>query len=405
MVLRSKGQKVLLLYAKAPQEVHNRHAALGSAISSLAGLLQKNGYAVYVNGIFFENPPEIPSETLATGIKSRRMSLVSRLVPKNIVAFIKDFLLFRAYRILYRSIVDVNNFDLIIEFYSYGSNLGYKLAQRLKAKLLVIYDAPIVEEYEAFYGQKPTFQWMITRRQRETLKKCEKIMVYSDPLKKYLIETFDLKDEKIVKYQNLDFSRISFTEAKPSTAVINIGFIGSFLPWHRVDLLVVAFEQLKKMKLPVKLSLVGKGMEFGKLEALVEASKYAQDISMFGYVDGDELAKIKEQIHVGVMPGSNWYGMPAKLLDYGAARMAVVAPNTPAIADNFQDAIEILLFEQDSIDDLVNVLKKVVENEELRNSLGIALQRKIQEKFSEESAMEFYGSLIQSMQVECNVSH
>ena len=90
----------------------------------------------------------------------------------------------------------------------------------------------------------------------------------------------------------------------------------------------------------------------------------------------------KKRIDIGVMPSSNWYGAPNKIFEYGAAKIAVVAPSTPTIVDLFENYKDLLLFENESFDSLYNALLKLVEDKELLKSLAENLHGKIKKKYS-----------------------
>ena len=104
----------------------------------------------------------------------------------------------------------------------------------------------------------------------------------------------------------------------------------------------------------------------------------------------------KKQIDIGVMPSSNWYGAPNKIFEYGAAKIAVVAPSTPTIVDLFENNKDLILFENESFDSLYNSLLKLVENQELLNTLAENLQNKIKSKYSKENTFNFYDNLIKN---------
>jgi len=212
-------------------------------------------------------------------------------------------------------------------------------------------------------------------------------------VKKYVWEKIGMHTT-IQLHQNIDFTRFDFIHEKRLEQTINIGFIGSFLKWHRVDLLLKTFSRLKDEHYNIKLYLLGMGEEYASIKEKWSASKYKEDIFLPGFVDGEELLKLKKRIHVGVMPGSNWYGAPNKIFEYGAAHMAVIAPNTPTINDLFIDKKEVCLFENNSENGLYEGLKKLCDNVELISVLAENLHQKICINYSKTNTFEFYNRLI-----------
>ena len=49
------------------------------------------------------------------------------------------------------------SYDLLIEFYTVGSTLGANLKERTKAKYLLIYDCPVLEQFREMHGTSTLF--------------------------------------------------------------------------------------------------------------------------------------------------------------------------------------------------------------------------------------------------------
>jgi len=223
--------------------------------------------------------------------------------------------------------------------------------------------------------------------------RSQSLVVYSNAVKNYLDKKYNRNLPAFI-HQNVDYTRFDFiNDAKPEGA-INIGFVGSFLKWHRVDLLVDAFVKLKNEGRNVRLFLLGNGMEYGRIREQVAALDMQDAIVMPGFTDGAALLEYKKQFHIGVMPGSNWYGAPNKIFEYGAAAMAVVAPDTPTIADLFKDDEELLLFEMGNGDALYKALLRYISDQALMQRHAASLQRKIKESYSKNITFTFYKELL-----------
>lgn len=383
--------KLLLVYSKSTQELFNRQSALGSYMKCLCELLENGGIEVWINGVSFKELKR--QNVIFKSIAVAKNGSWKKFIPAFIKEFLKDVRVFKSMDKLFDSIPKTSTYDCILEFYNYGSDVGYRIAKQQRIPLLVVFDAPVLEEYMFFHGKKYFNKSKIVDRQLRTLKAAKKIVVYSNPVKEYLNKLTGLNLNTVI-HQNVDFTRFEFLKKKQSGEYIKIGFIGSFLKWHRVDMLIHAFNKLRDHNYPVQLFLIGNGMEFHAVKQLAEHSKYREDIKMTGFLDGKELNDIKEELHIGVMPGSNWYGAPNKIFEYGAAGMAVIAPRTPTIADLFGNEKEVLLFEQDNEEALYQCLKRVCDDKALREHLADTLQRFIRNTYSEEKTADFYNKLI-----------
>jgi glycosyltransferase involved in cell wall biosynthesis len=274
---------------------------------------------------------------------------------------------------------------------------GINSLKKNNKPLVIVYDAPVLEEYEFFHGKKYFFKNKILKRQAQTLKHASHVITYSKAVKKYL-ENLLGHPIKSSTHQNVDFTRFEFVEGKQlDGSPINIGFVGSFLKWHKVDLLINTYNKLRKDGISAKLYLIGNGMEYAAIKEQVGMSKYSCDIQMTGFLDGKELYEYKKQMHIGIMPGSNWYGAPNKIFEYGAANMAVVAPATPTIRDLFTDKDHLLLFDESKEDGLYNSLKMLCQDADLRIRLAKNLQHKIVTTYSEKATFDYYNGIFVNM--------
>ncbi|MEO1451334.1 MAG: glycosyltransferase [Bacteroidota bacterium] len=378
-----------ILYAKSSEELLDRRSALGSYIFSLASVLGKSGLRVRLNE--YEIGGMQPQAKPAATVPGKR-----RLpIPRFFKLWIKDILAFRYQQQLLEKLKAQPAPSAILEFYSYGSRLGAELAQHWGCPLYVLYDGPIVEEYAFFQHRKPIPFRRVQSAQILTLKQADKIIVYSKPMREYVVNLAGLPDDSHIQiHQNVDFSRLEFDRRKEAMPPINIGFVGSFLPWHRVDLLLEAFSRLKGEGLPVRLLLVGYGMEWEKMKALVDQSPYKADIEMPGFLDGEKLFAIKQRIHVGVMPSSNWYGAPNKLFEYGAMNIACVAPSTPTIADIFTPS-EVGMFDNHDGEGLYQALRELCMDPGSVIKQADKMYNRIKTDFGPEKSLAFYQTLME----------
>lgn len=388
-------KKLLLIYGKGSDELLNRQSALGSYILCLLKILEEK-YEIWVNGT--ELSVLLQKEITVLAAPPVKSNLVKKLVPGFLKERRRDNNIFSGHENILSSMPQDQRFDLVMEFYTYGSRLGLNLSKRYACPLVTIFDSPVLEEYEFFHGKKSYGGKTIQHNQDDTLRASSKVVVYSNAVKEY-VAGITQKPENIFIHQNVDFTRFDFLDPKKMGDVIQIGFIGSFLKWHRVDLLINIFEKLRASNIQAKLWLVGSGMEFHSVRQRVETSEFGKDIELTGFCDGEKLLEIKKQLNIGVMPGSNWYGAPNKIFEYGAAGLAVIAPATPTISDLFENGKELLLFEWDNEKSAYAALYRLCTEKTLQQQLSQGLQEKIQEKYSADHTRNFYHSLLSGVTV------
>lgn len=150
---------------------------------------------------------------------------------------------------------------------------------------------------------------------------------------------------------------------------LTLVYMGSFQPWHRVDLLVDA---LPRMDPSVRLLLVGDGA--GREAALARAAELgvADRIVAPGALAGRRMADALAAGDIAVLPGTNDYGQPMKLLDYAAAGLPAVAPDLPPVREVLEPGVTGLLFPPGDRDGLVAAIARLVGDDDLRRRMAAA---------------------------------
>ncbi len=226
---------------------------------------------------------------------------------------------------------DLKDFDIVIEFSSYGGEVGYLCKQKFGTKFIAIYDAPMDLQFEEMYGKHTRFIEKIKNSETKFVKNADLIFCYSHAVSDYLKKEFEINQPIVILpcivWKNGLISPVADKKV--------IGFIGSFLKWHKTLLLVKSFEAVASDFPDLRLCLVGYGEEWEMVNGYCQNSKYRNRIDLTGFVSEIELAKLKSTFTIGVMPGSNWYGSPLKLFEYAESGIAVIAPQTPTVSEYF----------------------------------------------------------------------
>ena len=148
-----------------------------------------------------------------------------------------------------------------------------------------------------------------------------------------------------------------------------VGFVGSFQPWHRVDLLVQAVQALARTH-EIHALLAGEGPELERTMRLVGQLGLTNRFTMLGALQPAQIPPLVSSLDVGVLPGSNHYGHPMKLLDYAAAAIPSVAPDLGPVRAVLRQDVTGLLFEAGDLSGLVRCLTRLADSEPLRVRLG-----------------------------------
>lgn len=154
-----------------------------------------------------------------------------------------------------------------------------------------------------------------------------------------------------------------------------VGFVGSFQPWHRVDLLVEALARLSPRP-PLHLLLIGDGVGRRHALELARRSGLAERVTAPGAVSPEAVPELLAACDIGVLPATNGYGHPMKLMEYAAAGLATVAPDVPPARDVVDPEVTGLLFPPGDVAALGASIARLAVDLRLRRGLGTAARRR-----------------------------
>jgi glycosyltransferase involved in cell wall biosynthesis len=135
-----------------------------------------------------------------------------------------------------------------------------------------------------------------------------------------------------------------------------IGFVGSLASYQRVDVLVDAARRLRERRTDTKLVLVGGSAE--RARALG-----ADDVGVVvPHVDYERVPSYISAFDVAVLPDSNWYGSPVKVLEYAAVGVPVIAPDIGPVRDLVSGPDEAMLVPPSDAEALANAIAETLDD-------------------------------------------
>lgn len=154
-----------------------------------------------------------------------------------------------------------------------------------------------------------------------------------------------------------------------------IGYIGSFVEYEGLDLLLQAIARIRKeFKDSIRLLLVGDGEVMDDLRELSRFLGINDIVIFIGMVDHDEVDRYYSVIDIAVYPrkGTRVCELVSPLKPYEAMAMqkAVIASNVQALSEMVIHGQTGLLHEKDNIESLANCIKMLVNDDELRTRLS-----------------------------------
>jgi glycosyltransferase involved in cell wall biosynthesis len=155
-----------------------------------------------------------------------------------------------------------------------------------------------------------------------------------------------------------------------------VGFVGSFQPWHRVDLLLDAMT-IVPANLAWQLVLVGQGPALAPVIDTAHARGLAARVTALGAVPAERVPALLAQFDLGVLPGTNDYGHPMKLLEYAAAGLPSVAPDLEPVREVVDHGVTGLLFPQGDVRALGDAIARLAGDPPLRARMGQSARERV----------------------------
>jgi glycosyltransferase involved in cell wall biosynthesis len=280
---------------------------------------------------------------------------------------------------------------LIYERAYYLQVSGVNVANRNKITHFLEVNAPYIDETFEFEKSSSYYSKLALKNEELQLSLSDKVFVVSSALKDYFIKKYkNLPPDKIiitpncVNLEKVKINRQTKITVSEKYSLQNhtvIGFVGSIFPYHGVDVLIEAFNEVYKKNKNVKLMIVGDGLILEELKTLSKNLEASGNIIFTGNVPYSEVFSYIDLMDVTVLATTEWYCSPIKLFEYGALGKAIVAPDTPSVRDVIEDGKDGLLI-KNSRGFLVKALTKLIENKEARLEMGSSFKKKIENKYT-----------------------
>ncbi|HXY94515.1 MAG TPA: glycosyltransferase [Acidimicrobiia bacterium] len=316
----------------------------------------------------------LPSTSLAVGTYRRA---VDGLLPPRVAASIRDsgrLVHSRQFARRLLQVVEERPADVILETEVVFATAGARASRRTSVPL-VLDDVSPAWESATHYGLALTAP---ARRARcASLGQAQLVVAVNELVRGDLLEEGVVPDKLVVVENGVDDAFFSASahrcEQRRALGIgdreLVIGFVGSFQPFHGVDLLVRAFAA-RGAAPGARLLLVGAGDGLSATRALVDELGLTEQTVFAGRVPHRDVAPILGAIDVAVLPETSGYTNPMKLYEYLAAARAIVAPRRPGVSAILTDERDALLFEPGDADALASALGRLAGDPGLRSALG-----------------------------------
>lgn len=166
--------------------------------------------------------------------------------------------------------------------------------------------------------------------------------------------------------------------AKHSGQEVVLGFVGWFRAWHGLVEMLQALDRTGLLKRQARLLLIGDGPARKAIEAEAASLGLSERVRITGAVGRDQVFALLREVDIALQPAATSYASPMKLLEYMASGKAIVALDQLNIRELVTDGQEALLFPPGDWAALGERIAILVNNPDLRATLGQAARTRIE---------------------------
>lgn len=273
--------------------------------------------------------------------------------------------------------------DLVYERFHHLQWSGMALARRHGIPAILEFNAGVGES-SAFHGAGLTglSHWIEAR----TLAAAGRVITVSGVLREQVIALGVPADRVVAMHNGVDTERFhpaidgsgARTELGIGPGEVVIGFVGTFAPWHGVEILIDAALELLAAGEPGRFLVVGGRPDeprFKAVKARVAAEGAEEHILLTGEVPFARVPALMAAMDVATVPWATDYGSPMKLFEYMAMGRAMVVPELGVLKEVFADGRNALLVPRGDVPAMASAIRRLVRDPELRQALGAAARR------------------------------
>src|SRR5262249_39582118 len=250
------------------------------------------------------------------------------------------------------------------------------VAWRSGVPLVLEVNSP-AEESRLYMDEYWHVPWIPERLEGWKLRHADAVVTVSSALKAHFVARHGVPERKIQMVPNgADASRFHPAVAPdPEFAGVRaggpvVGFVGSFQKWHGSELLCGMIADVGAARPQVRFLMVGDGP--GREAVRRATSTLCERVVFAGRVPHARVPGLVACFDIGVMPESNFYGSPLKVIEWMAAGRALLAPRYGPPEDVIDDRVPGLRCAARDRAGLAAGVLRLVDDAELRERLGQA---------------------------------
>ena len=300
------------------------------------------------------------------------LSQIKKIIPSELKKTVQDFRIIKLNKKIKNYIlnnIDISSFDIIYERSGYGYDVGSYLSKKF-CKPHVLESDVLMLDLKKEYTSKIFNNFIYRFLEKKKFHNASSIAVQSQYSVNICKNYWDIRHDKIynkdlgISISNQKFGDNSF-ELKKSLNLsdkIVIGFVGYFMPYQKIEILLEAALKFIKNKNVVFL-FVGGGQLIEKYKHF-KTKNDLDNVSFTGIVDKTLVHKYYGVLDIAVIPNCAFHMYPVKFLEYVINKLPVAIPNFEVFQEFYEnnDVFNEYVFEPKNPDSLFNKLIYIINN-------------------------------------------
>lgn len=166
---------------------------------------------------------------------------------------------------------------------------------------------------------------------KHNIKNLDMIFALHDEQRKEIIETFDIKENKVFSLGS-GYDENIFFNNQIKNNIINITFTGKVCKQKGVESLIKSLDEINYPANFINVNIVGDGSDKKEYEEILELSRMSKfNIKFLGKVNQKDLAQIFRDSHIFILP-SFFEGLPLVVIEALASGCTVITTNIPGVS-------------------------------------------------------------------------